>query len=461
MKKKIKNKPDVIIVGAGPAGIFAALEISKKTNLNVLIIDKGSDIEERAEIIKSKDKILSNPSVFVSGWGGAGAFSDGKLNLSKDVGGILSSFVKDNELDELIEYVDKIYLQYGSPKKIYGTDDDKIEELKNRAILCDLHLIPSKIRHLGREMCIPVISAMKQALLDANVSILTNCEAKEIIVKNNKVVGIKTEDGKIYSCKYLILAPGRSGANWLKSEIRRLGLRTINNPVDLGIRVEVPYEVLDFFTKVVYELKLIFHSKIFDDKVRTFCMCPQGEVIKEYHNGIVTVNGHSFAKRKTQNTNFAILVSTNFTEPFKEPIAYGQYIAQLANILGDGVILQRLGDLKAGRRSTWERIERGLIKPTLTDATPGDLSFVLPYRYLTDIMEFLEAFDKLCPGINSRHTLIYGIEVKFYSSRCELSPQLQTQIEGMYACGDGAGITRGLVQASISGVLAARGIIEK
>jgi uncharacterized FAD-dependent dehydrogenase len=285
-----------------------------------------------------------------------------------------------------------------------------------------------------------------------------------ITVEKGRVKGVKTESGESFACDYLILAPGREGADWLAKEAERLKLTMHSNPVDVGVRVEVPAAVMAPLTDVLYESKLEFLSKSFDDRVRTFCMCPGGEVIMESTGGcdpVITVNGHSYAERKTENTNFALLVSTAFTKPFNQPIAYGRYLARLANILSGGVLLQRLGDLMEGRRSTPERIERGLVKPTLKNATPGDLSFALPYRYLTDLVEMLTAMDKLVPGVASHHTLLYGIEVKFYSSRPQLSPSLETEVKGMFAIGDGAGVSRGLIQASVSGVVAAREIASR
>jgi len=259
----------------------------------------------------------------------------------------------------------------------------------------------------------------------------------------------------------VVVAPGRSGAEWLQSEAQALGLRTLNNPVDVGIRVEILAAVMEELTNVLYEPKFIYYSKFFDDKVRTFCVAPYGEVITESYNGVLSVNGQSYAERKTENTNFAILVSTSFTEPFKEPIAYGKYLARLSNLLSGGVIVQRLGDLEAGRRSTPERIARSIVTPSLKNATPGDLSFVLPYRYLADIREMLQALDKIAPGTYSRDTLLYGVEVKFYSSRLQLSSCLETKIHNLFTIGDGAGVTRGLIQASASGVIAAREIMKR
>jgi uncharacterized FAD-dependent dehydrogenase len=297
--------------------------------------------------------------------------------------------------------------------------------------------------------------------LEGRVDIRTRTDVKSLLVKDGKVEGVETTKGEKFYGKYVIVAPGRIGAEWLKTEAEVLGLKTLNNPVDVGVRVEVQAAIMKELTKTLYEPKLIYHSKSFDDQVRTFCVSPLGEVITESYAGILTVNGQSYAERKTKNTNFAILVSTSFTEPFREPIAYGKYIARLSNLLSGGVIIQRLGDLKAGRRSTEERIKRSLCVPTLKNATPGDLSFVLPYRYLADIKEMLQALDKVAPGIYSNDTLLYGIEVKFYSSRLELTDQLETKIHNMFTIGDGAGVSRGLIQASASGVIVAEEIAKR
>ncbi|RPI02355.1 MAG: FAD-dependent oxidoreductase, partial [Zetaproteobacteria bacterium] len=281
-----------------------------------------------------------------------------------------------------------------------------------------------------------------------------------ILVSNGAVSGVRLEDGSEVGAPYVILAPGREGSSWLAEEVERLGLRTAINPVDIGVRVEVPASVMEDITRATYEAKIVYYTQRFEDMVRTFCMCPHGEVIREDLGGLFTVNGHSYANRATGNTNFALLVSKTFTEPFREPIAYGRYIARLANMLGGEVIVQRVGDLRHGRRSTPGRLARSLVEPTLKDATPGDLSLVLPYRYLADILEMLEALDRLAPGVNSVHTLLYGVEVKFYSLQLQLSPSLESEISGLFAVGDGAGVSRGLVQASASGVLAARRIAD-
>jgi uncharacterized FAD-dependent dehydrogenase len=298
-----------------------------------------------------------------------------------------------------------------------------------------------------------------EVFLRKHLDIIFDSEVKKINVSANKVKGITLDDGTVFTSDFVILAPGREGSGWLQKQARALKLKTLPNPVDIGVRVEVPSSVFEKLTSKTYEPKLVLNSKRFDDRVRTFCVNPYGEVVKEYLDGIWTVNGHSYTDRRTDNTNFAILVSSTFTEPFDEPIEYGRYIAQLANFLGKGVIVQRLGDLRAGRRSTAKRIMKGLVKPTLKDVTPGDLSFVIPYRYLTGILEMLEALDKIAPGINSRHTLLYGLEVKFYSMQLELTPGLRTKVKNLYAVGDGAGVSRGLIQASASGVIAAREIL--
>jgi hypothetical protein len=275
------------------------------------------------------------------------------------------------------------------------------------------------------------------------------------------VVGAETERGQRIEAKAVIVAPGREGAAWLKAVTDELGLTVDRNPVDLGVRVEVPAVVLEPITELVYESKFIYYSQAFDDRARTFCMCPHGEVSTEFAGDVLTVNGHSSANSRTANTNFAILVSKTFTEPFDDPIAYGESIARLANLLGDGVIVQRLGDLESGRRSTPERLARSIVMPTLPSATPGDLNLVLPYRYVVTILEMLHALDEIAPGVASRHALLYGVEVKFYSCRLQLTQEMETEIEGLFACGDGAGVTRGLVQASASGLLAAEAILRR
>lgn len=454
-------KYDVIIVGTGPAGIFAALELIQHKNLNILMVDKGPDIDKRkCPASRGLECKNCNPCSLLHGWGGAGAFSDGKLTLSTEVGGWLNEYCTKNNLAQLIDYVDSIYQKFGAPNNIYGADMDKVEDIERKAIFAGLKLVPQKLRHMGTEKCAETLQRMRRHLRD-QVEVKLRTEIKGLIVKNKIVEGVKTIDEEKIFGRYVIVAPGRSGAEWLKSEAQALGLKTLNNPVDVGIRVEVQASVMEELTNVLYEPKFLYYSKSFDDQVRTFCVAPYGEVITESYNGVLTINGQSYAERKTENTNFALLVSTKFTEPFKEPIAYGKYIARLTNLLSGGVIIQRLGDLEAGRRSTEERISRSLVIPTLKNATPGDLSFVLPYRYLADIREMLEALDKIAPGIHSKDTLLYGVEVKFYSSRLELSDSLETKIKNLFTIGDGAGITRGLVQASASGVMVAREIIKR
>lgn len=459
----MSKKYDVIIVGGGPAGIFAALELALD-DLKILLIEKGRDIDKRQCPARDTGQLCPpcSPCNLVCGLGGAGAFSDGKLTLTSKVGGRLPGYLGEDQTEALINYVDEVYLKFGAPDKLYGTGK-KVDKLRKQADLAGLKLVPMPIRHLGTEHCQLVLKAMWDYLNPRLESRLRTAVAA-ITVEKGKVKGVKTEAGESFECDYLILAPGREGADWLANEAERLKLTMHSNPVDLGVRVEVPAAVMAPLTDVLYESKLEFLSKSFDDRVRTFCMCPGGEVIMESTGGcdpVITVNGHSYAERKTENTNFALLVSTAFTKPFNQPIAYGRYLARLANILSGGVLLQRLGDLMEGRRSTPERIERGLTKPTLQNATPGDLSFALPYRYLTDLVEMLQAMDKLVPGVASHHTLLYGIEVKFYSSRPQLSPSLETEVGNMFAVGDGAGVSRGLIQASVSGVVAAREIVSR
>ena len=457
-----ESKYDVIIVGAGPAGIFAALELKNSSNARVLMLDKGSPLEKRScRNQKVYGRCLRcEPCAITCGWGGAGAFSDGKLTLTPAFGGLLGEYVDENVVEELINEVDEIYRFFGASDIVYGTDTEAIKEMERQSAAAGLSLIPARIRHLGTENCYYVLEKMYNELA-GHIDIQMNATVEELLSEDGKISGVRLASGDTYYADHVICGPGRVGAEWIYGESSRLGLKGSNNPVDIGVRVEVPAVIMENLTEKIYESKLIYFTRHFDDRTRTFCMNPYGVVVTENNDGLLTVNGHSYAETKTNNTNFALLVSKTFTEPFTEPIRYGRYIASLANMLGDGVIIQRLGDLLMGRRSTPERIKRGLVRPTLTEATPGDLSLVLPYRYLLAIIEMLEALDKLAPGVNSRHTLLYGVEVKFYSYRLSLSNKLETGIKNLFAVGDGAGITRGLIQASATGVLAAREIKER
>lgn len=457
------NNYDVIIVGGGPAGIFTALELLKgRQDLKILLLEKGrSIINRRCPISVKKVKCQHcNPCAIVSGWGGAGAFSDGKLTLTADFGGVLDEYISKDELLKYIDYIDSVYVDFGGSMDVHGGITPEVENIMKKSASADLKFIPARIRHLGTDNCFNILKRMEE-YLQKRIDVKSLTMVRKILVENNKAVGVETISGEKYFSNYLVVCPGREGSDWFSDEVKRLDIEVTTNPVDIGVRVECPAIVMKDITDAVYESKLIYYTKSFDDRVRTFCMNPYGEVVVENNDGIRTVNGHSYENKRTENTNFALLVSKNFTKPFNSPIAYGKYIASLANMLGDGVIVQRLGDLLEGRRTTEERLLRGLVKPTLNDATPGDLSLVLPYRFLKDIIEMLEALDKIAPGIYSKHTLLYGVEVKFYSMRLKLSNSLETQIENFFAAGDGAGVTRGLSQASVSGVMIAREILKR
>ncbi|NLJ77654.1 MAG: NAD(P)/FAD-dependent oxidoreductase [Peptococcaceae bacterium] len=456
---------DVVIVGAGPAGIFTALElVKKKSGLKILIVEKGRDIDKRVCIAREQGRgcVNCSPCSTICGWGGAGAFSDGKLTLSSEIGGSLEQYTGIEGLNDLISYVDQIYVRFGAPDRVFGLEEEEeIQDIQRRAVLSELKLIPVRIRHMGTGRCREVLQQMRDYLVKSGVDVLTSSQVKEVLVKDNTAQGVVTKDGETIYARHVVLAPGREGSEWLSREARRLGLEMKINPVDIGVRVELPAAVMEHLTRIFYEAKFVYYSKTFSDRVRTFCMNPNGEVVLENIDGLITVNGHSHAYNKTENTNFAVLVSKTFTEPFREPISYGRHIASLANLLGGGVIVQSLGDLISGRRSTKERLAKCMTIPTLPEATPGDLSLVFPYRHLVGIVEMLKALDKLAPGVYSRYTLLYGVEVKFYSSRLVLTDFLETRIKNLFAAGDGAGVTRGLSQASAAGVLAAREIANR
>ena len=451
---------DVIIVGCGPAGIFTALELLKENKkLKIIMFDKGNSIKVRkCPKAKTLNCMSCKPCNISCGWGGAGAFSDGKLSLSKDVGGWLEDYIPTNELNSLIKYVDDVYLSYGGDKKI-SYNEEFANEFDYECSKYGLKFIKCPIRHLGTEKSAEIMEAMYDYIVKQGVEVISKEEIKEIDMKNKTVKSDKCE----YKAKNIVLSVGRSGSEWLINECKKNKLKTTNNQVDIGVRVELPRSITDHLTDNLYEFKIYNSSKTTENIVRTFCMNPGGFVSQEnYDDDLAVVNGHSFHDIKSNNTNFALLVSSKFTEPFDEPITYGKYIARLSNMLTGGkIMVQRLKDLKNGKRSTYSRIKKLSYEPTLKDAVPGDLSYVLPSRIVNALVETFDELEKVCPGISGRDTILYGVEVKFYSAKIEVDNNLETKYDGVYAIGDGAGITRGLMQASISGVVAARNILKK
>jgi len=451
---------DVVVVGAGPAGIFAAIElIRSRPTLRILLVDRGKPIAERSCPARRTHCVGCATCHIMTGWGGAGAFSDGKLTLSADVGGWLGEFVGIPALEQLIDDSDRLWLEFGATPELSAPDDATVARLTADAARAGMTLVPMRVRHIGSDRSPAILEAMYHYLQSVGVEVRTKTAAVRILAGDDRVVGVVLEDGTAVAADTVIAAPGRDGADWLATQARSLGLALSSNAVDIGVRVEVPAPAMEPLTRELYEAKLIRSSALFDDQVRTFCMNPYGAVTTESYGDIVTVNGHSYADQRTPNTNFAVLVSQRFTHPFREPITYGTSIARLANLLGEGILVQRLGDLRAGRRSTAERLSGSAVVPTLASATPGDLSCVLPYRHLTGILDFLDAMDRLAPGVADESTLLYGVEVKFYSSRVQVDAGLETEIAGLYAIGDGAGITRGLIQAGASGLVAARAVV--
>ena len=456
------KKYDVAIVGAGPAGIYAAYElITKKPELKIVIVESGREIFSRVCPIssgKSKTCLSCNPCNIMRGFGGAGAFSDGKFNFTTQFGGWLNEYIDDDEVMRLIHYVDEINLQYGAPTKVYSTTGSK---LGKKALEFDLHLLEASVRHLGTENNFNMLKGIYNFLKD-KIEFRFLAPVKQIDADGNGDNNLILETGDKIKAGYLIVAPGRAGAEWFTNECRRLNLRLLNNQVDVGVRIEIPDEIFNHITDEVYEAKLVYRTKRYGDLVRTFCMNPHGQVVVENTDGIITANGHSYSDPKLQshNTNFALLVSNRFTEPFNEPHQYGKRIASFSNMLGGGVIVQRYGDLIKGHRTDSDRLAKSFTKPTL-QATPGDLSLVLPKRHLDNIIEMIEALNNIAPGMTNDDTLLYGVEVKFYSSRIVLSPELETELTNVFAAGDGVGVTRGLSQAGASGVYVARTILSR
>ncbi len=460
------NQADVIIIGAGPSGIFCAYELIKeKPDLKILMIEKGRPIEKRVCPKRTTRVCVGcKPCSITTGFAGAGAFSDGKLSLSPDVGGNLPEILGYDKARELIQESDNIYLKFGADTNVYGIDKQKeLREIRRKAIGANLKLIECPIRHLGTEEGYKIYTRLQHHLEKQGVQMIFNTMVDNILIEGDTAKGVVTDHGDTFYAKEIIAAIGREGSDWFSHICGEHGIETEVGTVDIGVRVEVRDEVMEFLNKNLYEAKLVYYTPTFDDKVRTFCTNPSGEVATEYYeNGLAVVNGHAYKSQeyKTNNTNFALLVSKNFTKPFKTPIEYGKHIAQLSNMLCDGKILvQTFGDFQRGRRTTEERLCRNNLIPTLKDAVPGDLSLVLPHRIMVDIKEMILALDKVTPGIASDETLLYGVEVKFYSNKVVVNKDFETSIHGLRAIGDGASVTRGLQQASANGISVARSIL--
>ena len=451
---------DVIIIGAGPGGIFSAYELTQRCpEKRIAVFEAGHALNRRRCPIdreKIKTCIGCKSCSIMSGFGGAGAFSDGKYNITNDFGGTLYEYIGKRQALELMRYVDEINMRYGGEgTKLYSTAGTKF---KKECIRYDLHLLDASVRHLGTDINYVVLENL-YAFLREKVDFFFDTPVEMVRILDG---GYEIQcAGNAYTCEKCIISVGRSGSKWMEKVCRELEIPTKSNRVDIGVRVELPAEVFSHLTDELYESKIVYRTKQYGDRVRTFCMNPKGAVVNENTNGIITVNGHSYEDpaRQTENTNFALLVAKHFSEPFKDSNGYGESIARLSNMLGGGVIVQRFGDLIRGRRSTPSRIEESFVTPTL-NATPGDLSLVLPKRILDGIIEMIYALDKVAPGTANDDTLLYGVEVKFYNMEVEVDEKLQSRYAGLYIIGDGSGITHSLSHASASGVHVARDIAK-
>ena len=449
---------DIIVVGAGASGAFLAYELTKlNTNKKVLVIDGGRRVENRTCPItegKVDHCIGCKPCNIMYGFGGAGTLSDGKYNITTNFGGDLHRYIGEKKAMELMEYVDSVLMKFdgGDDLELYSTDKN---DLKTKCLRYDLHLLDAKVRHFGTDRNKLILQKMYDYVKDT-VDFEFSTMVEDVDYENGKYI-IKTDKGEEYLCDDLVLAAGRSGSKWIGDVCDKFGIKSKRNRVDIGLRVEVPAEVFKHITDDVYEAKIMYQTKQYNDIVRTFCMNPYGHVVTENTNGILTVNGHSFTdpKLQSENTNFALLVTNRFTEPFEDSNEYGESIAKLSNMLGGGVLMQRFGDLVKGRRSSERRMAKSFTKPTM-NATAGDLSLVMPKRQLDDIIEMIYQLDKIAPGMANDDTLLYGIEVKFYNSEIEVDEKFESNHKGLYCIGDGSGATHSLSQASACGIEVAR-----
>uniref|UniRef100_A0A7C3F6B2 NAD(P)/FAD-dependent oxidoreductase n=1 Tax=Candidatus Methanomethylicus mesodigestus TaxID=1867258 RepID=A0A7C3F6B2_9CREN len=452
---------DVVIIGAGPAGMFAAYEIAynSKGKLSILVIDQGYDVEQRKCPVQNYKTCTKCPVCSImSGVGGAGTLSSGLLNLRPDIGGDLIEFTNnESEAWDLVNYVDSIFLKYGAPKEVYRGDIDEAIELQRRSASVGIKFLPITQRHMGSDGAPKVIRTFKADLERMKVKFLLGTRVKSI--EKEKVI---LEDGVVIKAKYIVLAPGRVGANWAADLARKLKIPAKHEPIDIGVRVEVPAFVMAPIIEVNRDPKFHIYTETYDDFVRTFCVNHQGYIVKEVYDGLVGVNGHSMTETISDNSNFAFLVRVVLTEPIEDTTAYGRSVVQQATILGGGEpLIQRLGDLRMGRRSTWTRISHSQIKPTLRSATPGDIAMAMPHRIVADIIEGLEKLDEIIPGVASSSTLLYAPEIKFSANKFQVNKNLETPVENLFVAGDGVGLSRGIVGAAANGILAGRGILKK
>ncbi len=449
---------DVAIIGAGPAGLFAAYELASKSRLSVVIIDEGREVSKRiCPMEKTGVCVKCKPCNVMSGVGGAGGLSDGTLNLRPDIGGNLYEYLDEKEAWELIHYVDDIWVKHGAPEKLYKATSEEEEELSRKAASAGIEFVQIPQRHIGSDHTPEVIKSIEDYLKSKGVKFLLETKVEEI-----EVGKLKLANGKEVEAKYIIAAPGRSGSPWMVEQAKKLGLDMVHGPIDVGVRVEVPAVIMEPVCRINRDPKFHIITKTFDDFVRTFCVNHRGFVVKETYSGYVGVNGHSLRDKQSNNTNFAFLVRIELTEPVENSTAYGESIAKTATTLGGGnPLIQRLGDLRRGRRSTKKRIKAGLVKPTLQDVTPGDISMVMPHRVVTDIVEGLEKLDRVIPGVASDSTLLYAPEIKYYAMKVTVNRYMETSIPNLFVAGDGVGVSRGIIVASATGVLAARGVMKK
>jgi hypothetical protein len=451
-------KYDVVVIGAGPAGMFAAYELASKSDLKVLIVEMGKDVSKRTcPMDKTNVCVKCNPCNIMSGIGGAGGLSDGTLNLRPDIGGDLQEFTGEKEAWKLVKYVDKIYVEHGTPRKLYKASNAEEEELSRKAASAGTEFIQIPQRHIGSDHTPKVIESLAKDLKKKGVEFLLQTSVEDILDSE-----LKLSNNKTVKTKYILAAPGRSGAPWLVDQAKKLGLHIRHGPIDVGVRVEVPGIVMDPVCRINRDPKFHIITQTYDDSVRTFCVNHRGYVVKEVYKDYVGVNGHSLREKRSSNTNFAFLTKIELTEPVENSTLYGETIAKTATTLGGGnPLIQRLGDLRRGRRSTWKRIDRGQVTPTLRSVTPGDVSMVMPHRIVTNIIEGLERLDMVIPGVASDSTLLYAPEIKFYAMRVEVGKSMETSIPNLFVAGDGAGVSRGLIIASATGIMAARGILAK